>query len=349
MSEKKQKTPPATKPTLDQWKKLYALAVKIKELAPWNWMEEDDIFGFKMPDTGSLGFVSVMGTLGEHYSIAVYQGIKGLGGFWRMQELGPKLTPEIVLQVPQLQASFEDRDIITDEDRAVMKSLGLKFRGRQAWPQFRSYRPAFMPWYLEREEANMLICGLEQTLDVALRFKEEPDILLPTDSDYDYLLRVNENNIWKDSQMRVDFRYKQTLNLEMNFQALEELKAMAPSNAAVEVDLSMLPEPVQGSRKERPFFPYMLMMAEHDSGFILSVELLEPMPTLEAMWEQVPAMIVEGLANAFTPKEIQVRDEFLKNLLGPLGKALGINIKKVTRLTSINRAKRELNRFIPGF
>ena len=92
MSKKRQKTPSAAKPTLEHWKKLYELAVKIKDLAPWDWMDEDDIFGFKMPDTGNLGFVSVMGTLGEHYSIAVYQGLRGLGGFWRMQELGPKLT-----------------------------------------------------------------------------------------------------------------------------------------------------------------------------------------------------------------------------------------------------------------
>lgn len=349
MSEKKQKTLSATQPTPDQWKKLYELAVKIKELAPWNWMDEDDIFGFKMPDTGNLGFVSVMGTLGEHYSIAVYQGIKGLGGFWRMQELGPKLTPEFVLQVPQLQASFEDREIITDEDRAVMKSLGLKFRGRQAWPQFRTYRPGCLPWYLEGAEAEMLICGLEQALDVAPRFKADPDILFPTDSDNDYLLRTSEKGVWNDSQIRVEPSFEQTIKLKMNFRALDNLKQMMPGSAIVEVDFYMLSEPVQENRKERPFFPYMLMMAEHDSGFILGTELLTPLPTMEAMWEEIPATVVESIASTIVPKEIQVRDEFLKNLLEPLGEALGIKIKKVSRLTAINRAKRELNRFMPGF
>lgn len=91
------------------------------------------------------------------------------------------------------------------------------------------------------------------------------------------------------------------------------------------------------------------MMAEHDSGFILGTELLEPLPTLEAMWEEIPAMVIEGLANTLAPKEIQVRDEFLKSFLGLLEEELGIKVKKVSRLTAINRAKRELNRFMPGF
>lgn len=349
MKPKKQKTPETTPPTLDEWKRLYDLAAKIKDLAPWDWMDEDDIFGFQMPETGELGFVSVMGSLGEHYAVAIYQGVRGLGGFWMMQELGPNLTPDVILQIPQLQASFEDREVITNEDREIMKKLGLKFRGRQAWTQFRSYHPGCMPWYLERAEAQMLICGLEQTLDVAPCFKEDPDLLFPTDSDDDYLVRVCENGTWKDSQMRVEDSYQQTLNLEMNFQALEKLQAMMPGDAIVEVDISMLPDPVQDNRKERPFFPYMLLIAEHNSSFILASELLAPLPSPEAMWEQVPMKVVESLANKLAPKEIQIQDEFLQVLLQPVGEALNIKIKKVARLTAVNRAKRELDKFMQRF
>jgi hypothetical protein len=349
MSKMSQKTPEAAHPTLDQWKKLYDLAAKIKELAPWDWMDEDDIFGFRIPETGELGFVSVMGTLGEHYAIAIYRGIEGLDGFWKMQEFGPKLTPEFVLQVPQLQLSFEDREMITNEDRSIMKTLGLKFRGAQAWPQFRSFHPSCLPWYLEQSEAEMLICGLEQTLDVAPRFEDDPDLLFPTGSDDDYLLRVSEKGIWKDSQIHIDPPPAQTIELQMNLQALDALKGMLPGSAIIEVDCTMMSEPVQENRKERPYFPYMLLLAEHDSGFILGTELLTPLPTTEAMWGQVPMRIVEILASGFAPKEIQVPNAFMAGLLQPLEATLGIKIKKVSRLTAINRAKRELNRFMPGF
>ena len=101
-------------PSLEEWKKLYTLMAQVEKLAPWDWMQEDDIFGFQLPGKDTPDFASVMGTLGEHLSIAVYLGAKGLGGFLKMQELGQRLTPEFVLQVPQLQASFENRELITD-------------------------------------------------------------------------------------------------------------------------------------------------------------------------------------------------------------------------------------------
>jgi len=151
----------ANPPSLEQWKRLYELMGKIRELAPWEYMYEHNIFGVQFPEKGNLGFVSVMGNLGEHFAVAVYMGKKGFEGFLNMQRMGYRLAPDIVLQVPQLQASFEDREMITPEDRKIIKQLGLKFRGEKAWPQFRSYRPGCFPWYLEKEEAQLLIHGLE--------------------------------------------------------------------------------------------------------------------------------------------------------------------------------------------
>ena len=119
-------------PSLEQWKRLYELMGKIRELAPWEYMYEQDIFGVQFPETGKLGFVSVMGNLGEHYAVAIYPGKKGLEGFLTMQQMGHNLTPDFVLQVPQLQAAFEDREMITPEDRKIMKQLDLKFRGKNA-------------------------------------------------------------------------------------------------------------------------------------------------------------------------------------------------------------------------
>ena len=65
-------------------------------------MHEDDILGVQIPGTGEFGFVSVMGNLGEHFAVAICEGQKGLSGFWDMQEMGKQLTPEFVLQIPQM-------------------------------------------------------------------------------------------------------------------------------------------------------------------------------------------------------------------------------------------------------
>ncbi len=41
-------------------------------------MTEGDVFGVQDPDTGELGFVSVMGMLGEHYAVSVYLGTRAV-------------------------------------------------------------------------------------------------------------------------------------------------------------------------------------------------------------------------------------------------------------------------------
>lgn len=332
-------------PTLDDWRKLYDLMAQLEELAPWDWMAEDDIFGFEMPGTGELGFISVMGALGEHYAMAIYQGAKGLGGFWQMQELGPSLTPEFILTVPQLQASFEDREEITKEDRAVIKQLGLKFRGPKAWPQFRSFRPGCFPWYIEKSEAEMLICGLEQLLDVAPRFEEDPEMLVPTDDDDDYLVRVLEDGDWKDTIRHIESGQETTLHFMMNMQALHALKQAMPGQHTLEVDLFMMTTPIQNKRSERPYFPHVLMICDQKSGMILGTELLQPLPDLKTMWEKVPALIVTTLAGRVAPKEFVARDGFALTAVEILAKELGCKVKKSARLPAIDSARRELERF----
>jgi hypothetical protein len=337
-----------TPPPLDEWKRLYDLMAQVKELAPWEWMEEADIFGVQPPGAKEPGFVSVMGMLGEHFAVAVYRGAKGLGGFWNMESQGSRLTPEFVLQIPQIQASFEDREMITKQDREVMKKLGLKFRGANAWPQFRSYRPGCFPWYIEKEEAEILICALEQLLDVAPRFREDPSILTPTDNEHEYLVRVNQNGRWIDSLQQVTFREEKTLDLLMDEEALEHVRRMMPGSLTLEIDLSMMSEPVQDKAYERPFFPFMLMLADHESGMILGADLLTPLPSMESMWSEVPAAVVERLAEGFPPKEIHVKDDMLYFLLQPVAEELGCAIKKQSRLKVIDHAKRELQNFMGG-
>jgi hypothetical protein len=332
-------------PTLEQWKRLYELMAQIKELTPWEWMEESDIFGVQIPKTGEVGFVSVMGMLGEHLAVAVYQGAKGLGGFWEMHSAGHKLTPEFVLQIPQLQASFEDRELISKEDREVMKKLGLKYRGAKAWPQFRSYRPGCFPWLIEKDEAGRLICVLEQLLEIAPRFREDPNLFTPTTANHDYLVRVDNNGGWEDSIKHIEFREEKTINLLMNDEALEHLRTLMPGRLTIEIDLYMLSEPVQEKPKERPFFPFMLMLADHESGMILGIDMLTPLPSLEEMWSEVPAIVVEKLADNLPPKEIHVKDDMLHLLLQPVAQEVGFNLKKQSRLKQIDHAKRELQKF----
>lgn len=176
-------------PSHNEAKALCNLAAQIKALAPWQWMEETDVFGVEDPDTHEIGFVSVMGSVGEYEAVAVYPGAEGLYGFIDFQS-DPSANTDRLIEIPQVQLSFSESKFLEKRDRELLKSSGLKFTG--ARPLFRSYRPGFLPWFITLNEARLLIHALSQTLEVAKRFANEA-VIFPTDGDVEaaiFLVRV---------------------------------------------------------------------------------------------------------------------------------------------------------------
>jgi hypothetical protein len=131
----------------------------------------------------------------------------------------------------------------------------------------------------------------------------------------------------------------------MNMEALNHLKNMPKTNSIVEVDIQMMEEPVNDKEIERPFFPFLFMMADKQSRMILGADLLSPLPSLDVMWEGLPAAVVTTLANYQLPKEVQTKDPLIALLLSPLEKELEIKVKLVSRLPAIEFAQQELRNF----
>ena len=334
-------------PTLGEWHKLYEATIHIKEIAPWEWMTETDIFGVQDPETGEISFVSVMGALGEHLALAAYLGAEGLYSFWTFEESADDAPPEAFLSMPHLQASFEDRGELTNKDRAMIKELGLRFRGRQEWPMFRSYRPGYLPWYLEPQEVRRLTYVLEQAAEVALRFKQDPALLEPVDEE-SYVVRVSRQAggdlAWQDKVMRVLPPEPEDIPIPMDLEALEYVKQLPPGEHILEVDLFLVPIHIQ-EKGERPYMPHMLLMVESESGFILSTELLGPEPGLPELWGSVPMQVVRQLVRIGTrPREIRVRTFELFALVQLLGQELGFEVKRSPRLRSLEHAQDSLMR-----
>jgi hypothetical protein len=324
---------------------LFALAARVRELAPWEWMDESEVFGVQNPETGELGFVSIMGMAGQHFAVAVYVGAEGLYGILDFASQETITNPSQLLDIPQLQASFEDRDLLDKQDRELIKRLGLKFRGAGAWPMFRSYRPGFMPWFVTAEEARFLAHALEQTLEVAPRIKEDPDILQPESDNGDgeiYLVRVPREGegglVWEDVMMHVPLPEGETVNIRLDSGVLARLKESPRRGIELEVDLFSLPTGI-GERDERPYRPYMLMMADAGSGMIVGFEMMKPDPTLAEMYGQVPSKLSEWLAQAgVVPQRITARSELLLGLIEPLAEMLKIELYEADELPAIDGA-----------
>jgi hypothetical protein len=330
-------------PKSEEWRGLYEAAVRVKGLAPWEWMTEADVFGVQNPETDELGFVSVMGMLGEHLAMSLYLGPEGLYEFWAFEGMGHLLDPEGLLELPQLQASFEDRGELHDKDRKVIKELGLKFRGRNAWPMFRSYGPGLYPWFVEAPEARFLTYALDQLTDVAPRFRETPSLLEPPGGESRLLVRVPREEdgalVWEDRVMDVPPPEPRTIEIEMDPRVVEDLERLPRGGNLIEIDFFRMPAAVR-EKKARPYFPYMLLMVEAGSGAPLGMDLLKPDPSLEAAWASIPATAADQLVKVGSvPRKVTAGSELLFELLHPLAEALNFELELSPVLPTLHPVK----------
>ncbi len=301
-----------TAPTIDQWYRLYDTAAKIKELRPWEWMLESDVFGFRDSTSDRVDFISVMGAQDEHLSVAVYLGDRAIHDLFRIVNSETLPTPGDLFEMRHLQASFEDRDLLAKEDRATIKRLGLKFRGRQAWPMFRSYRPGFFPWFVEAREAEILIRALDQILDVAPRLKDDPFLLGAPHEDGNFLVRSRQSG--RDG-------------------AWSERFAHVPE-----------PEPLYADERVGKELTDKLRILPKGP---VRVDLLNPESGMEQMWSSVPKKVVELLIDSKVhPAEIVFNSDRMKQLLASVCEQADVALRTADSLHALEEARDSLEEYL---
>ena len=334
-------------------KELFDLAIKVKALAPWGWMEETDVFGVENPDTGELGFVSIMGRLGEHEAVALYLGSEGLYAFIDLHE-DEAAPPENLIQIRHVQAAFSDREYLEKEDRELIKQLGLKFRGANAWPMFRSYRPGYLPWFVTVDEARFLIHVLSATLDLAARIRNEANPIRPTgrvEKGGHLVLAARKENgglVWED-QVRVVPRPKaEAVRVSLDAVLLDELKRVTLTDLELEVDLQIAPARI-GTAGARPLTLYLVLAADRASGFLFGMEVMTAEDSLAAMRARVPNVVGKFLLqHRIVPKWMIVRSDSLRQLMRPFTQSLNIELMQEDELPSIDEAAESMGEWLRG-
>ena len=335
-------------PSLQEWKALYEAALEFKELAPWNWMHDTDIFGVKDPVSGEIGYCCIMGAAGEHYALGLYSGSEGLYGLSRI--LSGDFS-EFEDETPYIQnclmASFEDRKCLQKQDLRQIKSLGLKFRGRNAWPRFRNYTPGFFPWYLNDEDARFLTIALKQAMDVSLRFKKDPGLLVHPSKDH-YFVRVpdkpGDDIIWKDEWLEpLALKMDDTPVIPVEETTLERIKKARLQRGGIwEIDFFYVPAALR-ENEERPYYPYMSLLVDHNSTLILKSQLEKEADCKSTF----PVKFADFIEHAeIMPDELLVKRYDVYRIMEPLSAELGIEINMVESLPALEYARESMKDFI---
>jgi len=328
-----------TEPSQAQWQALYQAATAFRDLAPWAWMTEKDLFAVEDPATGEVGYGGVMGSGGQEFGLHVFIGAEGLDGFRKLvnDEVEPE-SMEAAMLMRSVAAAFEERQMLDRRDHEVVRALGLRFRGRGVWPWFRSQRPGYAPWYLDDDEATLLEVALRQGLEVAHRVQTRGLQLSSGMDDQPVLTRCFRQGAWVD-EWRAPPTWRPAWEevAPPDERRLKQLQQTAgKSRDRWQMDLLYLPTPI-GERDQRPYFARMLLVVNRQ-GLIVGNELLEPWASATERQEAVFKVLerAPGL-----PLEIQVGREEVQRLLRPIATALGVRVR-LTALGAIEAVKEDL-------
>ena len=335
---------------LRDWAALYEAAIEFKNLRCWEWMNDSDLFGVENPETGEIGYCCVLGQLGEVLALNMYPGSEGLASYWRLHQASSaameqeEALDESVLIGTQLclMASFEDRSELHQNDLQIIRALGMKFRGKNQWPLFRSYRPGFVPWFLTQPEVRFLSIALRQAMEVATKFRDKPDLLDSSEGDAElYFVRVREEGIWKDKWREpAPYVAPNPVPLLDEVRLARIQRRNFPRQATWRAAYVVLPMIVEEG--ERPYYPCGFPVLS-DNGMALGIDLFKPGEIEQALGEKF-LDLVERLK--YLPERLLVVNEKAFQILEPIAGRLGFQIKQAKRLPAIEAFLRKMEEYI---
>jgi hypothetical protein len=331
-----------TKPTLEDWKSLYEAAKEFSKIESWKWMADDDLFGVQNPVTGEISYCCIMGMAEEVYGLSAYSGSSGLEGYLKVEcgEVSPEDVETMFIQ-DSLTVFYEDRDTVQREDMEVIKSLGLKFRGRNVWPVFREYKPGYHPWFFTREQTHFFKMLLEQAIDVALRFKQNKALLSPKSRDR-YLVRVpsraEDGITWRDERLAPAPIECEELPLgSVDEVRIRRIKSKSLNQqGTLEIDCFLTPAPVQEKSGERPFYPDAIVVIEHASGIVAELQLADHAERGKIVQETFLRHIETSKS---VPKKVLARKEEVFRFLEQLAASLDVSITMTDKLGHMDNFK----------
>lgn len=318
------------------WPTLFSLAEEFKQLKPWKWMTDDQLFAVYDEVNGEYVYCSIMGAAGQEFGLAAYIGVEGLRFIHKLYS--EEIDESFYLEQRSILFSLSDRNELNKEDYEIIKANGLLFRGKKQWPLFRSFKPGFYPWTLDKDEVRLLIVILEQALIVCKRALQDSSFL---EAEYGWYFTRDieiETGDWEDCYISISTE-REWSPLLVNELELQKLKKLSNGlNVQIEFDAFMAPTPIQENPGERPYFPYLILCVEREKGLIIHQEMVR----VHHFEEDVQQSFVNFIkkVNAI-PRAVLVKED-MYHILHAFTDKLDMELIPVKKLPFLEEAKREM-------
>jgi hypothetical protein len=299
MAKKKAQHAPTV--PLDRWRELYQAAASFQILAPWHWMDDTHIFGIN--NEHGVRLATVLGGMGEVFGAGFYQ--------------------------EALLVDFVSKKSLRKEDRAIIQDLDFQppVRKPKLFPEFRSYKPGYVPWFIDEAEACLLLDDLRK----AVLFGE--------------LLRTNLSLY--DSRQETEFPFFPASVAEppgdppIDTPAFDLPPLLAlPQPPKTAWELTAFYSPFAVNESPRPYFPKVALTVDAATGMILAFHLATINDT---MGQTAAGSLIQAIqASGYRPAVIKMDSINLIRALQPLANALGAKLLQAKSLPMAEEGRRSL-------
>ena len=332
---------------IEEWKRLYEAAEKIKEIKPWEYLWDMDLICLKeegKPEKESV-FVSVLGRGGTCYGLSIYEGYEGLNDFWMLAFQDRMNLPSEYVMYSQhcLTCYWGNREELSKKQRDIIKELGYKFRGKNQWLYFMSYQPGYIPFHMNQAEVRRMTRYLELLNRALPAYLQDRDsVAFEKEEMFTYIAGKDEKtDTWKAE--RLPFTSFQFAGLTIQDEEVEEeLRQSQKNEMVLEADIPFLGASVTDKKYERPANPQLCILAEARSQMIIRTEMTEPD---EDARETMAELIVGFIENFGAPKEIRISNLILEAILEDICKLAGVKLRRVKALSCISDFTEQMRRF----
>ncbi|MDV3428350.1 MAG: hypothetical protein LIR50_15245 [Bacillota bacterium] len=322
--------------SLEQWKELYEAGQEIKDLKPWEYLWDMDLISIKLPEMKETCYCSVLGRNGDCYGIITYIGYDGLRDFYSIAECGENGMPAkyVMYEQSNLSCYFGNREEVQKEQKQVIKDLCLKFRGKNQWIYFESYKKGYVPYILDEKETLLLTKCLKQFILTIRAFREQK-LNVNFEKGETLLHRYdNKKKNWVNENVKLPFYENEYPILVLQDEILKnKIKKQPKINAVLELDMAYMNSIITDKKYDRPVNPKLMLMMDHSNDMVIGQHMLTPENN---EIDIIINMFINFVMKYGRPKQILIRNPLIFSLLVDICEYCSVSIAKRKLLRSVD-------------
>ncbi|MGX7394338.1 DUF7309 domain-containing protein [Carnobacterium mobile] len=341
---------------MEQEKQLFSLAKKLYEEKFWNDYWDTDLIAIQLENQKEPIMISILGKSEQNYGFLFYRNSKELSYFfdiveqsnWRNQR-----TPGEILQLQKcLALEYENRLDLDKKAYQRIKSSGISFRGKKAWPIFMDYCPGYYPYPAEKADERMLIDVMEKLLDTAKDFRKKLAFYETERMSQEILLRTyHKDGSYEDGVLNLAkyiadgaAHVEEAPVLVTKFE-MKRVASQKFGTSIWELDVGFIETPIIPSEGGRPYFPTLLLVVNSETGQIICSEFIKPGDT-ESLQRLLIQLILSENGRPATIVVDACRYAHIACDLGKLFSQLDIELTPIQKLPLISVIKEDMLEYL---